>query len=105
LAQEIAGKLKRLEFEGKPVICEVFSRQEIYSGPFVSQAADLIAVGNEGFDLKGRLGSDEVFARTDLTGMHTWDNAFVITGALLETPLTIHDLAAKIENRLGIERK
>ncbi len=105
LSQEIAGKLKQLAFGGRPVIREVFAREEIYSGPFTSQAADLIAVGNEGFDLKSQLGSDDIFARTDLTGMHTWDNAFVITGTKLETPLTIHDLAANIECCLGIERK
>jgi len=76
LRKEIAEGLKALSFEGKPVVREVFEREEVYDGPHVSEAADLLVLSNYGFDLKGSVRPGEVFRTTDLRGMHTWDDAF-----------------------------
>jgi len=77
LKEEIAVRLKELTFEGKPVVREVFEREQVYTGPHVSEAADLLVLSNYGFDLKGSTRPGEVFRETDLIGMQNWDDAFV----------------------------
>jgi len=77
---EIAGKLRNLSFETspgvrQPVIRAVFRKEEIYAGPLLEQAPDLIALSQWGFDLKGTMTRDTVFGRTIFTGMHTRDDA------------------------------
>ena len=73
---EIAAKLKALEFEGRPAIKEVFTREDVYHGPYVGEAADLLVLSHYGFDLKGSIKPGEVFRESELQGMHTWDDAF-----------------------------
>ncbi len=76
LAEEIREKLMRVEYNGQPVVEAVFHRDEIYEGPRVEQAADLIVRTHYGFDVKGTLLDKPVLSETDLEGMHTWDDAF-----------------------------
>lgn len=76
IVDEIKAGLSELQYEGKPVIERVFERDEVYSGPETSKGPDLIPVGNHGFDLKGTIKEADLFGRTNLTGMHTWDEAF-----------------------------
>jgi predicted AlkP superfamily phosphohydrolase/phosphomutase len=104
LAEEIGDKLAALRCNGKQVVRRVFARHEVYHGPRASDGADLTVLGNDGFDLKGHIDSNVVFGRSDLTGMHTWDDAFVLTGADLEKPIIIWDIAAAIEKSLGMAR-
>ncbi len=102
--EEIRGKLEELEYDGKPVMRKVFAREEVYHGPLASEGPDLVALSHHGFDLKGSLSAESVFGRSNLTGMHTWDDAFVLTGSELEKPVFIWDLAKVILSRIGIER-
>jgi predicted AlkP superfamily phosphohydrolase/phosphomutase len=76
LREEIAGRLGTLEYEGKRVIRQVFFADEIYTGPQSTNGPDLVVLSEPGFDLKGSVKKKEVFGRTDLQGMHTWDDAF-----------------------------
>lgn len=102
LKAEIAGKLLQLEWEGKRVIREVFDAGEIYQGPRVAYGPDLVALSTPGFDLKGSPKAKEIFARTDLVGMHTWDDAFLITPAPVEgEELWIGDIATLLTEELG----
>lgn len=73
---EIAEKLFKLEFNGQKVIRQVFKSEEIYKGKYASRGPDLVVVSEPGFDLKGSLRKKEVFSRSYLQGMHTWDDAF-----------------------------
>ncbi len=77
LRHEIAAKLKDLELEGSPAVKEVFTREDVYEGPYVAEAADLLVLSQYGFDLKGSVKPGEVFRTSDLKGMHTWDDAFL----------------------------
>lgn len=76
LCKEIADKLRTLCYQDKNVIEMVRTRDEAYSGPEAKNGPDLVPVGHHGFDLKASLGAKEIFGRSDLTGMHTWDDAF-----------------------------
>ncbi len=76
LKQELRAKLLGLDFEGKSVVQDVFDTEDIYSGPLVSSGPDLIVLGRPGFDMKGSVKKKQTFGRTNLQGMHTYDDAF-----------------------------
>lgn len=101
VAAEIGAGLARLEYNGRRVIRRVFGAAEIYSGPLVSRGPDLVVLSEPGFDLKGSIKKKEVFGRTVLQGMHTWDDAFFWASRETGDVLAIRDLAGVITRSLG----
>ena len=76
------------------MIQKVLKREEIYNGPHFEQAADLILVPFDGYDLKGNLGKDSLtFRGEELVGMHTYDDAalYVLGKELREGPIWVAD--------------
>jgi predicted AlkP superfamily phosphohydrolase/phosphomutase len=61
---------------GVVMIERVLRREDIYEGPYLEEAADLILVPHRGYDLKGRLHSEAFVSKGALVGMHTYDDAF-----------------------------
>ena len=61
---------------GAPMIEKVLRREEVYAGPHLEEAADLIVVPHRGYDLKARLHSETFVSKDALVGMHTFDDAF-----------------------------
>ncbi len=96
LKKEISKKLENLEFEGTKVVKRVLDCRDIYSGPHLSLGPDLIILPEHGFDLKGSVRKKEIFGRTNLQGMHTWDDAFFWANRPHGEGLTISDLAGII---------
>lgn len=89
----------------RPVIARVYRREEIYSGPRLARAADLIAVPHKGFDLKARLGATQLFTKSRLQGMHTFDDAFLfVRGHTLKTQTKprLLDLAPTLYTLMGL---
>lgn len=74
-------KQKLLDFadpaSGEKIIDKVFFREEIYSGPYIENAADIIAHPKRGYDLKGRVGNVDIFEKSHINGMHTYDDACI----------------------------
>ncbi len=92
--------------QGRPVIARVWRREELYTGPYLAKAADLIAVPHNGYDLKARLGASQLFVKSRLQGMHTFDDAFLfVRGHALTTPSKpqIVDLAPTLYALAGRE--
>jgi predicted AlkP superfamily phosphohydrolase/phosphomutase len=89
---------------GRPVP-RVFARDEIYHGPQVETAPDLVLDFADGYDPKGALTRTEVFGRSVLTGMHTFADAlfFVNRQGVPTDGLEIVDLAPTILTLLGLE--
>ncbi len=54
---------KKLEYEGRKVVREVFHAKDIYSGPLVAKGPDLIVLSEPGFDMKGSVKKKEIFGR------------------------------------------
>jgi predicted AlkP superfamily phosphohydrolase/phosphomutase len=97
LKKAIRAKLLALEYNGKKVVREVFLGEEIYEGPFLDPAPDLLVLTHNGFDVKGSVKQKDVFGRTVLEGMHTWDDAFFWSAEKAASPdLSISDLAEVI---------
>jgi len=79
LIKEIKENLWKLKGEdGSQVIDQIYEKEEIYHGPHIDRAPDLVCLPKDGYDLKGSLEKKEVFGTTLFTGMHTWHDAFCI---------------------------
>jgi predicted AlkP superfamily phosphohydrolase/phosphomutase len=100
LAAEIAEGLSKLSFEGRPAVRRVFRSSEVYAGPHAAEGPDLIVLSEPGFDMKGSVKKKEVFSRTDLEGMHTWDDAFFWSAAEIPGDMAIKDAAGVIMKSL-----
>lgn len=74
---------------GTKVVSDVFSNVELYQGPELIHAPDLVAQPVDGYDLKGLMARPQVFATGHLTGMHTFNDAFSLCRAPgQEQPIT-----------------
>lgn len=80
--ETILGELEQLfgafELNNKKVIKHMYRKEEIYSGPYLNQAPDLLLIGNEGFNLKAALGAESLSAKGVFTGKHTYHDAFLL---------------------------
>jgi predicted AlkP superfamily phosphohydrolase/phosphomutase len=78
LRQEImdAALALRDPESGHPIVAQAFGKEEIYQGPHLDRAADIILHPHDGFDLKGSLGKETLtYIGDELVGMHTYDDA------------------------------
>jgi len=100
LKTKIASELENLEYLGQKVVRKVFDTEDIYSGPHCSRGPDLIVLSEYGFDMKGSIKKKDIFGRSNLQGMHTWDDAFFWSSNQVESDLSISDLAPIIMARL-----
>jgi predicted AlkP superfamily phosphohydrolase/phosphomutase len=94
LKKELMAKLKSLDFSGRKVVREVFDTEEIYSGPHIASGPDLIVLSEYGFDMKGSVKKKELFGRSNLQGMHTWDDAFFWANSEKGKDLSISELSS-----------
>jgi predicted AlkP superfamily phosphohydrolase/phosphomutase len=79
LREELKRAFLALEHEGRPVVREVYFPEQIYEGPEFGRAPDLVLLSHYGYDLKGNIRKPDVFDRTHFTGMHTRDDAFLLS--------------------------
>jgi predicted AlkP superfamily phosphohydrolase/phosphomutase len=101
LKAELQAGLKSLEYDGRPVMREVFDAADIYRGPLVELGPDLVCLSHRGFDVKGSVKRREVFGRTAFQGMHTWDDAFFWSAQPPPDDLNIVNLADIVTAPLG----
>jgi predicted AlkP superfamily phosphohydrolase/phosphomutase len=89
--------------DGRPV-ARVFGRDELYAGPQLGMAPDLVVHFNDGYDPKGALARTDVFGTSALTGMHTYaDSLFYVNRPGVPTDgLDVTDLAPTILALLGV---
>ena len=64
--------------EEQPWVERAVSREEAFSGPESGHGPDLVLITKRGFDPKGSLRSTGTEGKGALTGMHTYDDAFVV---------------------------
>lgn len=75
--EELKNGLEQLTFQDNdPILKKVYFKEELYHGPQLNHAPDLIVLPKHGFDIKAKLRTNDVFGRSDLVGMHTQDDAF-----------------------------
>jgi predicted AlkP superfamily phosphohydrolase/phosphomutase len=80
LLEELEQLFGSLEVEGRKVIRDMHQAAQIYSGPCIGSAPDLVLVGAEGFNLKASVKVKELASKGIFTGKHTQDTAFLVVG-------------------------
>lgn len=81
LRKEIKEKVLDIEDpDGNKIIKNAFFREEIYSGPFLNNAADIIVHPEWGYDLKGNVKTGKLCHQpAAISGMHTYNDAVIFT--------------------------
>lgn len=75
---EVQSLFESFEIEGRKVIKYIFRKQNIYSGPYLDKAPDLVLVPEKGFNLKGSMTATELVGKGPFTGKHTYEGAFLL---------------------------
>jgi len=105
LVKELADALRqfRLDSDDMTVLSDVRIASVDAFTPHPT-APDLIAIPRNGYDLKGKLEPSPILTKSNLRGMHTFDDAFlwVSNRTLTEDAITIRDLFSSILNFFGI---
>jgi len=109
-AEEVLHQLEKLfsslEIDGKKVIRDIYRKDQLYSGPCLENAPDMVLVGNEGFNLKANVKAEQLADKGIFTGKHTQDTAFLIIRGLPDKSLvpdipTVSDVKGIVEKSKG----
>jgi predicted AlkP superfamily phosphohydrolase/phosphomutase len=80
-AEEVLGLLENIfnafEVDGRKVIKDIYRKNEIYSGPYIENAPDMVLVSEKGFNLKASLRANKLADKAIFTGKHTQHDAFL----------------------------
>lgn len=102
---EITDRLNPAAHRRVRPIRKVHRKEEIYHGPCLDLAPDLVLEPQRGFDLKGSTRTRHLADRKDFTGMHTRADAFLFLraqGISLPSPIHIMDFLPTILTAMGI---
>ncbi len=104
LRRELAQFFTDLRIEGRKVVEKVYTAGEIYHGPLLSRAADLLLIPAPGQELRAGSSARLESSPSPLPGMHSQGNAFFYSSRPPETAAvnSIHDLRAFIFNLFGL---
>jgi predicted AlkP superfamily phosphohydrolase/phosphomutase len=76
--EDLTALFESFSLDGRQVIKRVYRKEDLYRGPLLDRAPDLVLVGNEGFNLKSSLRGNTVAEKGIFTGKHTQDDAFLL---------------------------
>ncbi|MHC4788948.1 MAG: alkaline phosphatase family protein, partial [Planctomycetota bacterium] len=95
LRKELMDRLRAITHpETRQVVCkQVMRREELFEGPHADLAPDIIVDPCDGYDLKAKLGAGHLFEKGPRTGMHTYDNAMLLTGRDLSSIAAADNIA------------
>lgn len=114
LADEVSERLLALRWRdgevgpdlpGRPVVERVYRRDEVYAGPLVERAPDLVAMPAPGVQLRGSFRAGPALAADVFTGTHTRGNAVFYlrgTGGGPAGPVAMQDVVPLVLARLGV---
>lgn len=106
IVEDIVETLRELEYKGRRVFKQVLPKDEVYSGPFVQSAPDILLIPN-GFLITQTLGN-EVYGQVDGGGFHDLRGIFLAYGSNIRTSsdeltnLKIYDIAPTILHIFGL---
>ena len=77
---ELMAKLRAITHPdtGERVCRQVMAKEDVFSGPHVENAPDIVIDPCDGYDLKAKLGDGELFTRGVINGMHTCRDAILL---------------------------
>lgn len=100
--RDLEDLFNSLELNERKVVRDAYRKEDIYSGPLLEQAADLILVGENGFNLKANVREERLEGKPIFTGKHTQDSAFLLlSGTVNESTIpenpTVYDVQSLIQ--------
>jgi len=108
LKEELVHRLSGLKHpeSGQPLVRRVYKREEIYAGPQLGRASDLIIDPMPGFELKANWEAPGLLTAPELSGAHTFDDAFLYLQGVKDLPadnsFSLLDLAPTLLSLLGV---
>lgn len=78
IMEEVKSVFFSLTFEGKKIIKNIYQKEEIYDGPYIEFAPDLLLLPSEGFNLRATLTIQDSISDSIFEGKHTYEGAFLI---------------------------
>jgi predicted AlkP superfamily phosphohydrolase/phosphomutase len=78
IISELEVCLNSLEIDGRKAIKRICRKEEIYHGPHLGHAPDLVLLGNKGLDFKSGLKATKLAGRGVFTGKHSQKDAFLL---------------------------
>ena len=109
--EEVANQLEKLfsslRIDGRKVMKEIYRREQLYTGPYIESAPDMVLVGAQGFNLRANIKADKPFDKGIFNGKHTEETAFlVIKGLSNETIVpdipVVSDIKAIVEKNRAL---
>jgi predicted AlkP superfamily phosphohydrolase/phosphomutase len=76
--KELENLFGALQIDGRKVIKHIYRKQDIYAGPYLEDAPDLVLIAEKGFNLKGAMAIKELTSKGPFTGKHTYEDAFLL---------------------------
>lgn len=78
VTEDLISLFESLEIDGRKVIKRIFRGPEIYHGPYIDQAPDLLLLSNKGLNLRANIRARKLFEKGVFTGKHSQEDAFLI---------------------------
>src|SRR4030066_256626 len=79
---EILDRLEKLfsslRINGRRGVRDIYRKEQLYTGPYVENAPDMVLVGAEGFNLRANIKAEKLYDKGIFSGKHTQDTAFLI---------------------------
>jgi len=75
--EDLTQIFESLEVDDRSVIDKIHRKEEIYEGPMMDMAPDLVLMPGPGFDLKANIKADELSEKSIFTGTHNQTDAFL----------------------------
>jgi len=91
---ELESLFRSLQIDGKKVIKHIYRKQDIYAGPYLENAPDLVLIAEKGFNLKGSMTAEELTGKGPFTGKHTYEDAFLL--------LNDKDIATGLNDQISV---
>jgi predicted AlkP superfamily phosphohydrolase/phosphomutase len=97
----IRSGLESLTFQGERVMERVFTGEELYPGPRLDRAPDLVCLARPGFDCKAKFDREDVFGTFGRTGAHSAHGAIFFDSEGFR-PARMRDAGAEILRHFGL---
>jgi predicted AlkP superfamily phosphohydrolase/phosphomutase len=91
---ELESLFQSLQIDGRKVIKYIYRKQDIYAGPYLENAPELVLIAEKGFNLKGSMTTEKLTDKGPFTGKHTYEDAFLL--------LNDKDIATGLNDQISV---
>jgi predicted AlkP superfamily phosphohydrolase/phosphomutase len=102
LLPRLREELPRLRRFDKPVFSAILPAGELYKGPMLPYAPDLVCVPEHGIDLKAKFNRPDIFGRFGRSGTHSEEDAFFYDSGR-SRPARPRDAGRAVLEHFGLE--